>query len=839
MNVYMLSVGASFFNLNEDLIVSSLQKWQESVVVPKVYKLTDISQYQLYSDDIVLVGLDENDVNMDWLNEQVEILQNKGVKPVLCTPWNYYDLHTNESYFKSRKTIKIKQLVNQLQLSIIDLASFSSAWYLTLSETEVTDKLELISGSNHIFTMNRATQFEELTEFIVNWLGKYLAPNQLGNNYYYGASMYPEVWNLNIYRTDIQRAKDAGMNVIRIGEFFWDKLEPKANEYKLDYLEELLKIATEEEMEVILGIPSPTPPRWFTVMYPNSKIINQQGDVEEHGSRQHVCTNFLKFREKIYQLTQQIGQTVNKFDNVIALQIDNEYKCHVDLCYCESCTKLWPNWLAMHYGTIEKLNEKWGTDVWSERYDTFEDIVLPTKTPFIHNSALMNAFREFTSDTLNDMATGTAQILTSVTKIPITHNSALGFNLQNQALFSQLDIVGFDTYIPHDQYWGYAMNLNLWRNMKNSDEFLLLETSTSHVGHLENYVTPHPKNYLQTEVFLGYAAGLKSFLYWPFRGQPVGVEQTHSAVLTTAGTPDLGYEDVISSGQNLRLMEPLLKNTYVVKSSVAIIYSDTAKRFYNIETGGIYQYRALVTDFYHSLVSRGVSVELVPETADLTNYKCILVPFVRNIPTHLLDKLQRLESDGGKVIYGPMSGDRTSNLTWQRENGLGELGEYFEIHDVIQYLSQNKNTELRASYKGITDEFTGLVTVFKTDKLKEVTLYTDIVADYTILARQNNSIYLGALPKNLQNSPFWDKFVADEIKPFDKDNNYLTVGNGIIKYRRENKDNIQFYLANMSDTSSKIHLMDSVYDIKNDQYLNEEIDLEKYQTLILQISKNN
>ena len=92
--------------------------------------------------------------------------------------------------------------------------------------------------------------------------------------------------------------------------------------------------------------------------------VNKDGQVDEHESRQHVCTNNLVFRKKVYQLTKKIAAVANDFDNIVAIQIDNEFKCHVDQCFCESCKKLWPRWLKEKYGIIENLNKSWGTNLW-------------------------------------------------------------------------------------------------------------------------------------------------------------------------------------------------------------------------------------------------------------------------------------------------------------------------------------------------------------------------------------------------------------------------------------------------------------------------------------------
>ena len=43
---------------------------------------------------------------------------------------------------------------------------------------------------------------------------------------YYGAAYYPEDWPLEQIDDDIKLMEDAGMNVMRIGEFAWSRMEP-------------------------------------------------------------------------------------------------------------------------------------------------------------------------------------------------------------------------------------------------------------------------------------------------------------------------------------------------------------------------------------------------------------------------------------------------------------------------------------------------------------------------------------------------------------------------------------------------------------------------------------
>jgi len=50
------------------------------------------------------------------------------------------------------------------------------------------------------------------------------------NKLYYGAAFYPELWSMRVVREDIRHMKKVGLNVVRMGEFAWAKMEPNRDE---------------------------------------------------------------------------------------------------------------------------------------------------------------------------------------------------------------------------------------------------------------------------------------------------------------------------------------------------------------------------------------------------------------------------------------------------------------------------------------------------------------------------------------------------------------------------------------------------------------------------------
>ena len=50
---------------------------------------------------------------------------------------------------------------------------------------------------------------------------------------YLGCAYYPEYWGVDRVETDAKLMKDASINLVRIGEFAWSRMEPLEGIYTL------------------------------------------------------------------------------------------------------------------------------------------------------------------------------------------------------------------------------------------------------------------------------------------------------------------------------------------------------------------------------------------------------------------------------------------------------------------------------------------------------------------------------------------------------------------------------------------------------------------------------
>lgn len=510
---------------------------------------------------------------------------------------------------------------------------------------------------------------------------------------YHGAAYYPELWNdEQVIEQDIRLMKEAGMNVVRIGEFAWSTLEKEQGNIDIRFFVDIINKLYENGIETVMCTPTPTPPIWLSHGHPERMFIDANGKVMGHGSRQHVCTNNAFFRERAAILTEHIVKAVGRLPGVIGWQIDNEFKAHVAACMCETCKSLWHQWLQERYETIDQLNDAWGTQIWSEYYLAFEQVPQPGPAPFLHNSSLSTMYQLFSLEKIAEFSDEQAHIIRQHSHAPITHNSSVAFHVDNERLFKNLDFASFDTYANYDNTPAYLINCDLWRNFKKGKDFWIMETSPSFSGSLESYAMPHPNGYLKAEAVAAYALGAEAFCYWLWRQQRTGCEQPHGSVISAWGKPTVGFQNVIEVEQARKEIESIILSSRPSQAEVAMTYSDRSKAFLQTEPHRKLNHRGLVSAFYERILSMGIHRDVIPEGAELDGYKLLFTPFIHYLSSDYIERAQAFVQNGGIWVIGPLTGGRTENHTIHTNAALGELEQLAGIETLFTYPMESTGT---------------------------------------------------------------------------------------------------------------------------------------------------
>lgn len=628
----------------------------------------------------------------------------------------------------------------------------------------------------------------------------------------YGAAIYPEVWDRDVMAADAAHMARLGMNTARLGEFIWSTIEPEPDKFELGLVHETLDILAAHGLSAIMCTPTVTPPIWLTHGHPERLHHTADGTPLGHGSRQHVCTNNPYFRERAAKITAVLAAEFGQDLRILAWQLDNEFKSHVDGCHCAVCHELWSSWLQSRYQEVADLNQRWSSAVWSETYQSFAQVPLPGPTPFLHNASLTTSFRAFSQAHINEFAASQARIIREHSELPITHNSGFGFFLDNDGMFSDLDFSSFDTYPSADNYPAFLMNLDYFQHFGATSNTMLMETSTSHGGSIAGYGRPHPRGFVEAEIFANFSSGSKGFLFWPFRQHRGGSEQPHGAVVSPWGAPTIGHEAAAAGGRLLQKITPLLENSESVHADVAITYSDRARAFLATETGGKLDYRGVLSDIHRRFVEAGIGRDLVPESAKLTGYKILFTPYAHHLSEEFLQRVRSWVLAGGTWVVGPGSGDRNADHGWHTDAALGALEDLAGVRGIFQFPATGSGTTGNAwDWRG---ELDGMSTFVETTTARALgTVSTGPAAGLAFLTEHSGTdttgrgkvILLGSLPQGFDEPSLLDAVIKYVTAPL-ASSAQRSGGAGVVEYQRRKDGRLQRWLVNMSATAAELTL---------------------------------
>lgn len=195
-----------------------------------------------------------------------------------------------------------------------------------------------------------------------------------------GTCYYPEHWDSSLWRDDLIRMKEHGIQVVRIAEFAWNKFEPREGEFTIGWFDPFMKIAEEEGISVIFCTPTATPPAWLTEKYPEVLNADAQGLLYRHGLRRHYNYTSPKYWELSRRLIHKLAVHYCSYSNVIGWQLDNEINCEMAEFHAESDHKAFRDYMKVKFETLDNLNEKMGTAFWNQTYTDWEEIYLRRHT---------------------------------------------------------------------------------------------------------------------------------------------------------------------------------------------------------------------------------------------------------------------------------------------------------------------------------------------------------------------------------------------------------------------------------------------------------------------------
>lgn len=502
-----------------------------------------------------------------------------------------------------------------------------------------------------------------------------------------GVDYYPEQWPESRWATDARRMRELGLEVVRLAEFAWAKMEPTEGQFDWTWLDRAIETLAATGLRIVLGTPTAAPPPWLSRRYPDTLPVDDQGRRSNVGGRRHYCANSPTYRECTRRIVEAMARRYARHPSLIGWQIDNEWgEGKTARCYCPNCAAAFRAWLQQRYGSLAALNEAWGNVFWSQTYTDWSQIEPPILTwAGSPNPSHTLDYYRFSSDSWLDYQQLQCDILKAASNShdrPFITTNFMGIfpNLDHYKLAAPLDFVTWDSYpTGYAERYGSLLYLpgqlcgtaaydvgdpyvtgfchDLMRGLKEGAPFWVMEQQAGHINWGE--INPAIRaGTVRLWTWHNLAAGADATVYFRWRAGLFAQEQYHSGLLRHDAAPDLGYREVLRMKDEQPVMRSLQGTRVLAEVAILADYDDLWALDLQPHNRLINYWRYLFA-YHRALARAGVPTDVVSTHADLGRYRLAVAPCLLLADETLAARLTEYVRAGGTLLLGARSGFKT------------------------------------------------------------------------------------------------------------------------------------------------------------------------------------
>lgn len=522
---------------------------------------------------------------------------------------------------------------------------------------------------------------------------KYIGDKKL----YFGAAYYPESWDLETLDEDIALMKEANVNVVRIAEFAWSEMEPSEGNFQFEWLHEVIEKLHANGIDVVLGTPTATPPAWMGQKYPEIYQVKDKGTKMTHGARRNCSYSSSLYREKSRIIIEQMAREFGDKEGVIGWQTDNEF--HLSGDFSKETERKWHAWLREEYKSIDRLNDLWATELWSQAYSGFYEVPMP-RDYIWHHPSLRMAWNRFTNEEIDSFQDIHIKAIRKYSDLPVTHDGMPGQTLDYEILFDDLDFMAVNNYHSFEAYDRIQSNYDRARGYDMGFHWLF-ETAPNYSGggkKGQTWFLHQPKGSMHAAIWMNYALGGQGTMFWLWRQQWAGQEMPHGSFISSWGKKAANFEQLSQMGAELKKTSDFLMNAPVKQPEAAMFWSHNNLAWFRIEeyANGIRYYNDWTYRFYRPVSDAFIHRDVINPGQSLEPYKLLFAPMMPRIRKGLRERLQDWVNDGGILVLGPMSGYRSEEWTSFKDHAMGDIAEWsgIEVESRIPIGTERREAEI-------------------------------------------------------------------------------------------------------------------------------------------------
>lgn len=487
-----------------------------------------------------------------------------------------------------------------------------------------------------------------------------------GRGLAFGGDYNPDQWSEETWIEDIELMKRAGVNVVALGIFSWDRIQPQEDIWDFAWLDCIIELLGNAGIAVDLATATASAPMWLYKNYPEVLPVDKFGHTVHPGSRQSWKPTSPVFRRFALELCRKLAQRYAHNPTVTSWHVGNEYGWNNRYDYSYESEIAFQSWCERKYGTVEALNEAWGTTFWSQEVRSFDEVSVPRHmgTDAMVNPSQQLDFERFGNDMLLEFYCAERDVIAQICPDkPCTTNFMISTDqcsMDYEQWAHEVDFVSNDHYFHEGESHldELACSDALVSSIAGGKPWYLMEHSTSAVQ-WKPINARKRRGELVRDSLAHVAFGADAIDFFQWRQSRFGAEAFHSAMLPHAGADTKIFSQVCELGADLATLSAAgVQGSMLCHSDTAILFSaesEWATRCETLPSRDLNHWHE-VRDWYRAFLDAGQRVDVVPLHRDWSEYSTIVLPNILVLSDLDVQRLEEFTRSGGTIVAGYATG---------------------------------------------------------------------------------------------------------------------------------------------------------------------------------------
>jgi beta-galactosidase len=482
----------------------------------------------------------------------------------------------------------------------------------------------------------------------------------------FGTQYYRMVPMREDWERDIKRIKEMGMDSIRYWAL-WKWAEPVAGKFYFDDLHELVQLAKDNGLDVILVLEMDKVPFWLREMVPNNGLTNLDGtpDANEWG---YVNWDHPVIRKLGERFLNEICHQFKHYGNII-WDVWNEPDKPEDSGKISRTKFL--KWLKPRYESFEDFRRI----LHLPRYESWEDIRMPAST---WDTQLYLLYQEFRTWSVAEQVRWAYEIVKhNVGDQPVTVHVHCDEHPFTFRWFGNKTDVGWDDWEMHKQVDFYITAVHEF--YQGEGAYTQLQNISAVVSNLETKRSITGGQYWTTglaggasklggglltginpgenlfSLWMCVAHEAKGVVYWQYRVERLlGPEAPGWGLAAFDGGETYRTKECEEFISALRPFEDGIMASKIAEPKAAVLYS--LKSHIMNETQPHLQYIIAFEGACYTLYMNNIPFKVVSEKDSFEGLETILVPMAQCLENQTLDRLREFVANGGTLVLEAATG---------------------------------------------------------------------------------------------------------------------------------------------------------------------------------------